>query len=142
MKKKKNILIVILVIIGILIYISPIIMVVAGIFLDTVETKYEINNNIVSIDKGKITVDNVTSYYNEEDNSYYIIGYAHNNSKKNYSNLSLKYRMYDRNGVILGDSEAFLDEFKSNKVWKFKIIYSDIDSKDVDKIEFIGVNVY
>ena len=142
MKKKKNTLIVILVIIGILIYISPIIMVVAGIFLDTVETKYEINNNIVSIDKGKITVDNVSSYYNEEDNSYYIIGYAHNNSNKNYSNLSLKYRMYDKNGVILGDSLAYLDEFKTNKVWKFKIIYSDIDSKDVDKIEFIGVDIY
>ena len=142
MKKKRNLIVIIAVTIGILVYICPFLLIIAGIYIDSKKTDFEVNNNIVYIDKGKITIDNVSSYYNEEEELYYIIGYAHNNSDKSFSGVTLTYRIYDKNGVILGDSTTFLDNFEKGKVWKFKIIYSDIDSKDVGNVEFINVDTY
>ena len=142
LKKKKNLIVIIAVIIGVLVYISPFVLIIAGVYIDSRKTSFEINNDIISIDKGNITIDNVTSYYNAEDSSFYIVGYAHNNSNKSFSGVTLTYRIYDQNGVILGDSTAYLDNFEKGKVWKFKIIYSDIDSKEVGNIEFINVDTY
>ena len=82
MKKKKNRIVIIAIIIGILVYISPFILIIFGIYIDSKRTDFKVNNDIVYIDGGKITIDNVSSYYNDEDGSYYIIGYAHNNSDK------------------------------------------------------------
>lgn len=140
--KKKKWPIVLACILGFVMYIGPFFLVIISLFIESIPTKFEIKDNNVYIDKGNIVIDNVTSYYSSDDNSYYVIGYAHNKSKKTYNNLALTYRLYDKDGIILGDSLGNVEELKEGKTWKFKIVYSDIDSNEVDSIEFIGVDIY
>lgn len=142
MKKTKTWKIVLLVLLAFLIYALPTILIILfGIFEESPK-KFEIKDNIVEISKGKMTITDMESFYNEEDNTYYVTGYLKNKTDKTYTGLSIEIRLYDKEGNILGEETSYLETLKENKTWRFKISYSGIDSKEVDSYEITEIYYY
>lgn len=114
------------------------------IFFDTWEVKLEKNNNgSISIDRGKLTIQKETDgYYDEETDSFYILGTITNNSSESYDYVNIEYIVYDKDGNILGNASTGLNKFKKGKSWKFKIVYDGIDAKEIKKYEISNVEAY
>lgn len=142
MKKTKKWQIILIVVLAMIIYVLPI----AGIFvLSYFEEKtktFEVKDKIIEISKGKLIIENVDSFYDEEDKTYYVTGYLKNTTEKEYDFIDISYRLYDKDGNILGDAAAYLDNLGSKKTWKFKAIYTNIDAKEVEKVEFLEIDYY
>ena len=92
--------------------------------------------------KKDIKIYDVESFYSEEENSYYVKGYLENTSKNDLEFICIEYFVYDNNGVLLGTAYASIDNLESNTKWKFKAIYSDIDSNEISKFELSKVEFY
>ena len=56
--------------------------------------------------------------------------------------MSVSYRLYDVDGNILGEATAYLETLGSEKTWKFKATYNDVDASEVSTFEFLGVDYY
>ena len=82
------------------------------------------------------------SFYNEEENSYYIQGYFENKSKNDIEFIYIEYLVYDENDVLLGTAYCSIDTLKANTKWKFKAVYSDFDSNEASKFELSKVEFY
>lgn len=141
MKKKINIKIILLCIFACIIYILPFVcMFIFAIFIDG-EKSFEIKGDTVEISGGKMVVENVTGFYDEEYKTYYIVGYLKNKTDKDYTEIDIEYRVYDEKDNILGNaSSTYLEQLDKGDTWKFKIMYSDIDAIDVNHFEFYRVS--
>lgn len=97
---------------------------------------------------GEIVVDDdvriygVESYYDEVYNNYYIQGYLENLDDEGIEYVSVEYSLYDKNDVLLGSAYSEIDYLKANGKWKFKVIYSDVDSQEVVTYELSEVEFY
>ena len=100
-KKSKKILIGVGIGIAILIYMIPFIAIMGGVTYSILnQTKYEEKDNQIIVNKDKVIINDITSYYNSETEEYIISGYI-NNSKKDYS-ISITFDVYDANNYIIG----------------------------------------
>lgn len=137
MKRTKNSKIILLCILAIFIYALPFICMFSfAIFFDG-EKKFEVKDNLVEISGGKMIVENVNGFYDEEYKTYYIVGYLKNKTKDEYSDINMQYRVYDEENNILGSTDyTYLEHLDEGETWKFKVMYSDIDAKDVHHFEF------
>ena len=84
----------------------------------------------------------IESFYDEASNSYYIQGYLENISDEEHKFISLEYDVYDKDGILLGTAYGSLDFLKVDAKWKFKAIYTDIDSNEVTRFELSSIEVY
>lgn len=142
MKKTKKWQIVLIVVLAMIIYVLPIASIFVLSYFEEKAKTFEVKDNIIEISKGKLIIENVDSFYDEEDKTYYVTGYLKNTTEKEYEFIDISYRLYDKDGNILGEATTYLDNLSSKKTWKFKAIYSDIDAKEVDKFEFLGIDYY
>jgi hypothetical protein len=142
MKKTKKIQIVLLVILAVVIYSLPVVGILFLNKLDEESTKFEVKEDIVDIGNGNMTISNVESFYQEEDEIYYVVGYLKNETDKDYESISLTYRFYDENGIILGDAETYVSNLNEQDTWKFKVLFSEIDADLVKTYELIAVKYY
>lgn len=108
-----------------------------GIYTEFKENKY---GEIMVKDDARIY--GVESYYDEASNNYYIQGYLENLDDEEIEYISIEYSVYDRNNVLLGTAYAGVDYLGANSKWKFKAIYSDIDSNEVVRYELSSVELY
>jgi hypothetical protein len=131
-------LIVLIVVISIIITIGPFVLFFFAIVSDT-SSKFKIETNgTVSIANNKLTIlSDVVGNYNEEDDCYYIEGTVKNNTKQN-RNVSITYNVYDKDNVILGTADAYLDNLDSKGKWKFRASYCDY-AKEVNSYKIVSV---
>lgn len=142
MKKTKKWQIILIVVLAMIIYLLPIVSIFVISYFEEKAKTFEVKDNIVEIAKGKLMIEKVESFYDEEDETYYITGYLKNKTENEYSFLDISYRLYDKEGNVLGEATAYLDNLSSKKTWKFKATYSEIDANEVDHFEFLGIDYY
>ncbi len=139
-KKSKKILIGVGIGIAILIYMIPFIAIMGGVTYSILnQTKYEEKDNQIIVNKDKVIINDITSYYNSETEEYIISGYI-NNSKKDYS-ISITFDVYDANNYIIGQAYANLDMKKGNS-YKFKAVYFEDDAKEVVRYKLSDIELY
>ena len=105
-------------------------------------TSYEEKNGEIIIDKGDLVINNITSYYDSEDEVFYIEGLLKNNEEKTYEYVSVRFYVYDQHNNVLGEAEAYLTSLEENETWKFKAKYFEHDAADVSSYKFSSVELY
>lgn len=143
-KRTSKWLVVLIIVIATIFTVLPIVGMVYAIFVfeDNIYTEFkQEDSGIISVNKD-IKISNVEGFYNEEDDSYYVQGYLDNSSKNNLEFLYIEYLVYDKNDVLLGTAYCSVDNLKSNTKWKYKAIYSDIDSSEISRFELSRVEFY
>ena len=139
-KKSKKILIGVGIGIAILIYMIPFIAIMGEVTYSILnQTKYEEKDNQIIVNKDKVIINDISSYYNSETKEYIISGYI-NNSKKDYS-ISITFDVYDSNNYIIGQAYATLDMKKGNS-YKFKAVYFEDDAKEVVRYKLNDIELY
>lgn len=100
-------------------------------------------NGSVSIDDGQLTIEKGTKgYYDEKTNNFYIIGTLTNNSSDDYDYVTINYHVSDKDGNILGNATDSIDNLEKGKSWKFKVVYQNVDAKEVKKFKINNVSTY
>ena len=97
-------------------------------------------NGSVSIDDGQLTIEKGTKgYYDEKTNNFYIIGTLTNNSSDDYDYVTINYHVSDKDGNILGNATDSIDNLEKGKSWKFKVVYENVDAKEVKNFKINNV---
>lgn len=100
-------------------------------------------NGSVSIDDGQLTIEKGTKgYYDEKTDNFYIIGTLTNNSSDNYDYVTINYHVSDKDGNILGNVTDSIDNLEKGKSWKFKVVYENVDAKEVKNFKINNVSTY
>lgn len=100
-------------------------------------------NGSVSIDDGQLTIEKVTKgYYDEKTDNFYIIGTLTNNSSDDYDYVTINYHVSDKDGNILGNATDSIDNLEKGKSWKFKVVYENVDAKEVKNFKINNVTTY
>lgn len=100
-------------------------------------------NGSVSIDDGQLTIEKGTKgYYDETTDNFYIIGTLTNNSSDDYDYVTINYHVSDKDGNILGNATDSIDNLEKGKSWKFKVVYQNVDAKEVKKFKINNVSTY
>lgn len=100
-------------------------------------------NGSVSIDDGQLTIEKGTKgYYDEKTDNFYIIGTLTNNSSDDYDYVTINYHVSDKDGNILGNATDSIDNLEKGKSWKFKIVYENVDAKEVKNFKINNVTTY
>ena len=95
-------------------------------------------NGSVSIDDGQLTIEKGTKgYYDEKTDNFYIIGTLTNNSSDDYDYVTINYHVSDKDGNILGNATDSIDNLEKGKSWKFKVVYENVDAKEVKNFNAI-----
>lgn len=142
MKKTKKWQIILICILGVMIYLLPMVGIFVVSYFEERGKAFEIKNNTIEISKGKMIIEKEDSFYNEDDKTYYITGYLKNTTEDDYDFINIYYRLYDADGNVLGEATAYLETLSSKKTWKFKAVYNDIDANEVSKFEFLNIDYY
>ena len=102
------------------------------------------NKNVsVSIDDGQLTIEKGTKgYYDEKTDNFYIIGTLTNNSSDDYDYVTINYHVSDKDGNILGNATDSIDNLEKGKSWKFKVVYENVDAKEVKNFKINNVTTY
>lgn len=100
-------------------------------------------NGSVSIDDGQLTIEKGTKgYYAEKTDNFYIIGTLTNNSSDDYDYVTINYHVSDKDGNILGNATDSIDNLEKGKSWKFKVVYENVDAKEVKNFKINNVSTY
>ena len=100
-------------------------------------------NGSVSIDDGQLTIEKGTKgYYDEKTDNFYIIGTLTNNSSDDYDYVTINYHVSDKDGNILGNAIDSIDNLEKGKSWKFKVVYENVDAKEVKNFKINNVSTY
>lgn len=100
-------------------------------------------NGSVSIDDGQLTIEKGTKgYYDEKTNNFYIIGTLTNNSSDDYDYVTINYHVFDKDDNILGNATDSIDNLEKGKSWKFKVVYENVDAKEVKNFKINNVSTY
>lgn len=100
-------------------------------------------NGSVSIDDGQLTIEKGTKgYYDEKTDNFYIIGTLTNNSSDDYDYVTINYHVSDKAGNILGNATDSIDNLEKGKSWKFKVVYENVDAKEVKNFKINNVSTY
>lgn len=100
-------------------------------------------NGSVSIDDGQLTIEKGTKgYYDEKTDNFYIIGILTNNSSDDYDYVTINYHVSDKDGNILGNATDSIDNLEKGKSWKFKVVYENVDAKEVKNFKINNVSTY
>ena len=100
-------------------------------------------NGSVSIDDGQLTIEKGTKgYYDEKTDNFYIIGTLTNNSSDDYDYVTINYHVFDKDGNILGNATDSIDNLGKGKSWKFKVVYENVDAKEVKNFKINNVSTY
>lgn len=100
-------------------------------------------NGSVSIDDGQLTIEKGTKgYYDEKTDNFYIIGTLTNNSSDDYDYVTINYHVSDKDGNILGNVTDSIDNLEKGKSWKFKVVYENVDAKEVKNFKINNVSTY
>ena len=100
-------------------------------------------NGSVSIDDGQLTIEKGTKgYYDEKTDNFYIIGTLTNNSSDDYDYVTINYHVSDKDGNILGNATYSIDNLEKGKSWKFKVVYENVDAKEVKNFKINNVSTY
>lgn len=100
-------------------------------------------NGSVSIDDGQLTIEKGTKgYYDEKKDNFYIIGTLTNNSSDDYDYVTINYHVSDKDGNILGNATDSIDNLEKGKSWKFKVVYENVDAKEVKNFKINNVSTY
>lgn len=100
-------------------------------------------NGSVSIDDGQLTIEKGTKgYYEEKTDNFYIIGTLTNNSSDDYDYVTINYHVSDKDGNILGNATDSIDNLEKGKSWKFKVVYENVDAKEVKNFKINNVSTY
>lgn len=100
-------------------------------------------NGSVSIDDGQLTIEKGTKgYYDEKTDNFYIIGTLTNNSSDDYDYVTINYHVSDKDGNILGNATDSIDNLEKGKSWKFKVVYKNVDAKEVKNFKINNVSTY
>ncbi len=147
-QKKKMPKWVILVIVLVLIFVALPFTVLTGVvakyLFEGYPNKIEEKGNYTIIDD-TLRIDNtsIKSFYDKESNSYYITGSITNILKdENRHYIDISYDVFDKDGNLLGTANAYIDNLCKGKTWKFKAIYTDIDSKEIVNYKLNSIEHY
>lgn len=100
-------------------------------------------NGSVSIDDGQLTIEKGTKgYYDEKTDNFYIIGTLTNNSSDDYDYVTINYHVSDKDGNILGNATDSINNLEKGKSWKFKVVYENVDAKEVKNFKINNVSTY
>ncbi len=130
--------VIVLIVIGCLYYIVPIGLFTFAILTDNFSVEYKVlDDGSINIDKKKLTIQkDVKGYYNEAKEAYYIEGKITNNTNKDYNGIAINYYVYNEAGEILGEASNYIQKLGPKKTWNFKLIYDNVDAKDVVRFEY------
>ena len=81
-------------------------------------------------------------YYDEKMDNFYIIGTLTNNSSDDYDYVTINYHVSDKDGNILGNATDSIDNLEKGKSWKFKVVYENVDAKEVKNFKINNVSTY
>ena len=100
-------------------------------------------NGSVSIDDGQLTIEKGTKgYYDEKTDNFYIIGTLTNNSSDDYDYVTINYHVSDKDGNILVNATDSIYNLEKGKSWKFKVVYENVDAKEVKNFKINNVSTY
>lgn len=144
-KKSNNKLIIVLIIVVVIALFSRVFLIggifVADIIFNNVNTKFEVQEDVILLNKGKVEIKDYSGFYDEKTETYYITGILSNNDSKDYS-VSLTYRVFDKDKNILGEAYSNIGVLNVGESWKFKVPYVEIDANEVDSFELESVDIY
>lgn len=143
MKKKKDIKLIIVIILATLWTLGPVIFVTLGIFLSNdFNKKYDIQSDgSIKVEKDEILIKgDIKHYYDEADKTYYVEGYLVNLKKEKMESVNIQYKLYDVSNNVIGEAVANISNLESKETWKFKATYSDIDANKIVKIKFSNIS--
>lgn len=106
--------------------------------------KYEVDTDgTILINNEKFTINNeMTSFYDTDSESFYVVGIFNNNTKKTYYGISLEFAIYDLDGNILGNAITYIEKINANESWKFKANYVNVDATDAVSYKLVDVSYY
>lgn len=107
--------------------------------LETPNISYE--NDAILVDDDQLMLQN-NFVANVIDDTYVIMGYATNISDYDMDYVSITFNIMDSSGNLLGTANAYTDNLKSGKTWKFKAVYYDFDYNEAYDFELISVDYY
>lgn len=140
-KKTSKVAMVLLIILAILImYGIPIALGIWGVFSENVE--FEEKNNKIIVNNKDIVISDIISYYDEENNIYYVEGFLKNNDEDVCNYLYITFNVYDANGNVLGEASANINSLASKDTWKFKARYEENDAKYATNYKFTSIEFY
>lgn len=143
MKKKKDMKLIIVIILATLWTLGPVIFVTLGIFLSNdFNKKYDIQSDgSIKVEKDEILIkSDIKHYYDEADKTYYVEGYLVNLKKEKMESVNIEYKLYDVSNNVIGEAVANISNLESKETWKFKATYSDIDANKIVKIKFSNIS--
>lgn len=142
-KRTSKVTIILLVILSVIfMYGLPIGLGIWAAFSDISFPKYEEKNGEIIIDKGDLVISNVTSYYDSENDVFYIEGLLKNNEDKLREYINITFTIYDGDNNVLGEAEAYLNSLEGNGTWKFKAKYIENDARSVSNYKFSSIELY
>jgi len=143
-KRTSKLVIALIVIFTTVLTILPIVAFICFIFFfdEGVYTEFKENKYGEIIVEDDVKIYNVDSYYDNVSGNYYVQGYLENLDDEEIEYISIEYSVFDRNNDLLGTAYASIDYLDANTKWKFKAIYSDIDSNEVYRYELSEVEIY
>lgn len=75
----------------------------------------------------------------KEGSYYYIVGYVKNNSNTQVKSVYIKFNIYDKNNMQIGDTIDGVNNLEPYGIWKFKTM---ILEKEASSVKFIEVTHY
>lgn len=97
---------------------------------------YVVFSDEMDSDLDKVRPSNVLTLYDEENGSYVVRGTLTNNLDEDYLDISIFYKLYDKNNNVIGYASDYIEELDEGETWSFACEYYGLDASDVARVEF------
>lgn len=109
--------------------------------------KYEVKDNKVIVENNKIEIENLESRYDEEKKCYVIDSKitVNDNMKKRFftgESLTITYTLYDKDGYVVGTTEAYTESIRENKKFKKSATYCEEFADTVVTYKVTDITLY
>ena len=90
-----------------------------------------------------LIINQTTSIYDEESETYIITGTIYNNSYDyDYDYITIEYTLYDVNGNVIGMSSDYLDHLEDGETWRFSAEYYGMDASEISYYKLTELEGY
>lgn len=124
---------------GLLYYIGPALLFTGLILgeLGDYSEEFTVVGNTVIIDEDDAIITDLRGIYDENTSSYVIEGFVKN---KELTDIDVRFELYDENGVVIGETYAYINNLEKNKTYKLKAYYSEYDANSVVSYKLLSIN--
>ena len=105
------------------------------------EDEFIIGYGLLTLDKstfkGKYKKVNNNNY---EDENYIVSAYVKNTSSEVMRDLSFDFKLYNKDGVVLGVAYSYIQSIDPDETWKLKAVWYGEDSEEIADFKLLRVS--